>query len=450
MDELLQSFQSSLVRLGIKQKDRLLLAVSGGLDSIVLTQLCILSCQDFGIAHANFQLRGKESERDENFVRQLALQHQKPFFTHRFDTENYATAEKCSVQVAARNLRYIWFETLMQNEPAAFQYVCTAHHLDDDIETVLMQFFRGTGIRGMLGIPKKRGAVIRPLLSVTRSEILKFANDQNLRWVEDSSNESDKYTRNYFRNQIIPSVKTIYPEFIRNMEKNLTRFSEVNILYEQAMLFHKKRLLKKTGNEVHIPILLLQKSSPLHTILFEIIREYNFSSEQTYDVLQLMNSENGKYILSPSHRIIRNRRWLIIAANATGEASHLIIDSNNSSITYPEGEINIQCTGVISAGFSESNTGTELLDADKIHFPLILRKCKSGDYFYPLGMTKKKKLARFFIDQKLSRTAKEKVWVLVMDSQIICVIGQRIDNRFKVTDSTKNFLLIKNKIIPVK
>ena len=443
MENLLAEFQASLQKLGIAKNDRLLLAVSGGLDSVVLTSLSAMSGLEFAIAHVNFQLRGAESDRDEAFVRQLADKYQKPFFVKKFDTLAYAKSEKTSIQVIARNLRYEWFKTFIGNRVDQYKFLLTGHHLDDNIETMLMYFFRGTGISGLTGMPGKNGHLIRPLLEISRKRLEDYALKQNLEWVEDSSNTSDDYTRNFFRNQLIPSVMSIFPDLQLNLKNNLSRFSEAYILYEQAIGLHKKRLLKKIGSEIHIPILLLKKAVPLKTILFEIMKEYHFSPSQTDEMIRLMDSTNGKYISSSSHRIIKNRGWLIIAPVNDESATHIVIDGE-CEVAYPEGWIRINTKLLEGSEHFISPPGTEYLDAKKIRFPMLLRKWKAGDYFYPLGMKKKKKLARFFIDQKLSKTAKEKVWVLVMDSQIIWVVGQRIDNRFRMDASTNKILMLRN------
>ena len=444
MENLLSTFQNTLKKLQVSQKDRLLLAVSGGLDSVVLTTLSSMAGLDFGMAHANFQLRGEESTRDEEFVRNLAIQYGKPFVSKKFDTAHFAEKEKVSVQVAARNLRYAWFKTMLGNKPGDYQYLVTAHHLDDNIETLLMHFFRGTGIIGLTGIPEKNEYLIRPLLSVSKNSIHVFAVSENLKWVEDSSNSKDDYTRNFFRNQLIPSAATVFPDLKHNLEDNLQRFSEAATLYQQAIRQHKKKLLKANGAEFHIPILLLKKSIPLRTILYEILKDFHFTPAQTDDVIRLMDGSNGKYISSTTSRVIKNRSWLIIAPLEHAAVSHIIIDENQEDIDFPDGKLRIKKIARTDFDSRIGDLNTAFLDEDKIRFPLILRKWKAGDYFYPLGMKKKKKLARFFIDQKLSKTAKEKIWVLVMDSQIIWAVGQRIDNRFCIQPSTSRILRIKN------
>ncbi|HZK63523.1 MAG TPA: tRNA lysidine(34) synthetase TilS [Puia sp.] len=441
MDNFISRFQASVKKQHLfNQSDKLLLAVSGGLDSVVLAACCFESGYDFAIAHANFQMRGQESERDEQFVKALADRYQKPVRIRKFDTTGYADQHAVSIQVAARDLRYPWFESLLEKEN--YRYLLTAHHLDDNIETMLMHFFRGTGIAGLRGMLPIQGNIIRPLLTFSRSEIKKFAAENALSWVEDSSNASEKYTRNYFRRKLIPEVETVFPETRHSLKENLQRFAETEILYLQAIEQHKRKLLKPMGAEMHVPVLLLKKSRPIRSILYEIIRYYGFSPAQIDDCLKLLDAENGKYTASDTHRIIRNRAWLIIAPVQESLAAHVVIEADQPTVNFPEGKLLLKT--VQDGGNTEISKDPALawLDAGKINYPLLLRKWRAGDYFYPLGMKKKKKIARFLIDQKLSKTAKEKVWVLESDQRIIWVAGHRIDNRFCATPSTKKILKI--------
>lgn len=436
-------------------KDKLILAVSGGVDSVVLCELCYQCNFDFIIAHCNFQLRGNESERDENFVKNLAKKYNKEICVKKFETEKYAAEHKVSIQVAARELRYAWFDEIVNGQwsmvnnkttgssikhsPFAI-HILTAHHLNDSIETLLMNFFKGTGITGLHGILPKQGKIIRPLLFAKKEELKKFAGENKLQWVEDSSNESDKYSRNYLRNKIIPSLAEIYPKLVDNLANNIDRFKEIEILYRQSTDQHKKKLLEKKGNEIHIPVLKLKKIIPLHTVIYEIIKEYEFSPAQVNDVINLLDSESGKYIQSLTHRIIKNRNWIIVAPNNFQESDHIIIEGDGRWL-FADGELQVKLLQTSNFKLQTENTIANL-DADKISFPLLLRKWKQGDYFYPLGMNKKKKLARFFIDNKLSKPGKEKIWVLEMNKKIIWIIGMRIDDRFKITTQTKNILNI--------
>lgn len=431
--------------------DTLLLAVSGGIDSVVLCELCKQAGYRFEIAHCNFKLREAESERDALFVQQLATAYGVPIHVKEFNTAEYAAANKLSIQEAARELRYDWFSGLMNREAAASHlppavYLVTGHHLDDNIETMLMHFFRGTGIHGLRGMLPKQGYIVRPLLFARRQELKYFAQEHTLMWVEDSSNALDKYTRNYFRNQVIPLVHKIYSEAENNLAGNLRRFADMEMLYSQAMEWHRKRLCTTRGNETHIPVLKLQLSQPLHTITWEIIKAFGFTPAQTDEVLHLLNSETGRYVQSSSHRIIRNRRWLVIAPLQPGQAQTLVIDESEQKVVFDNRELlfeycvadTLQLTGKQPPG----HMAVAMLDRKELQFPLLLRKWKKGDYFYPLGMRKKKKLARFFIDQKLSLTDKEKIWVLESNKKIVWVIGWRIDDRFKITGATRQVLRI--------
>ncbi|MDP4250644.1 MAG: tRNA lysidine(34) synthetase TilS [Bacteroidota bacterium] len=446
MDNFISRFQASVKRQSLFTKaDRLLLAVSGGMDSVVLAACCQQAGFDFGIAHANFQMRGAESERDEQFVKALADKYQKSIWIRKFDTKDYADQQGVSIQVAARDLRYRWFESLLEKEK--FNFILTAHHLDDNIETMLMHFFRGTGIAGLRGMIPKQGKLVRPLLAFPRSELSSFAKAQSLAWVEDSSNESDKYTRNYFRHKLIPDVEAVFPGTLHNLEENLQRFAETEILYAQAIEQHKKKLLKPVGTEMHIPVLLLKKSEPVRSIFYEIIRHYGFSSGQLEDCLKLLDAENGKYVSSHFHRIIRNRAWLIIAPSQQNISEHIIIGSDQSVIDFPEGTLLLKTFQPQGKAEIVKDPAVAMLDEDKIRFPLMLRKWKAGDYFYPLGMKKKKKIARFLIDLKLSKTAKEKVWVLESDQRILWVVGHRIDDRLAVSPAAKKILKIELRML---
>jgi tRNA(Ile)-lysidine synthase len=428
-------------------KDKLLLAVSGGVDSVVLCHLCRQSGFDFSIAHCNFKLRGAESERDQQFVKDLAEKSAVDFYVKEFETEKYAADNKVSVQVAARELRYAWFDELVQaDENPVAAYILTAHHQDDNIETLLMNFFKGTGIAGLRGILPKNKQLIRPLLFAKKEALLSYAKENKLDWIEDSSNESDKYSRNYFRHQIIPLVQNIFPEAVSNLGDNINRFAEVEQLYRESIDLHKKKLLEQKGNEIHIPVLKLKKTAALQTVIYEIIKDYGFSAHQASEVIQLLDSETGRHVQSKSHQIIKNRNWLIIAENPSVDSSTFIIEREDKLIEFKNGLLEMKISS--ADGFKMVNDSLlASVDVDKIKFPLILRQWKPGDYFYPLGMPKKKKISRFLIDQKLSKTDKEAVWVLETDKKIVWVVGMRIDDRFKLTASTKQVLHVSVKVL---
>ncbi len=463
--DLLKEFQQYIKQQNLFQpKDKLLLAVSGGVDSVVLCELCKQAGYDFVIAHCNFQLRGKESERDEEFVKDIGEKYGVEVLIKKFETEKYAQENKLSIQVAARELRYDWFYELTGNMQLAkgnesadancqlptANCVLTAHHANDNIETLLMNFFKGTGINGLHGILPKQGNIIRPLLFAKKEELSQFAVANNLNFVEDSSNATDKYTRNYFRNRLIPDLQKVFPQVEDNLLNNIDRFREIEILYQQSIDLHKKKLLEPKGNEMHIPVLKLLKTAALKAIVYEIIKDYGFTAHQTDEAIGLLKSESGKYIQSATHRIIKNRNWLIIAPIETTIAENILVE-DEGSLQFAIGSLQVKKI-IFNNPVRPNHPGgqfsiinnqlTAQIDADEITFPLLLRKWKQGDYFYPLGMQKKKKLSRFFIDQKLSLTQKEKTWVIEMDKKIIWVVGLRIDDRFKILDSTKNVLQI--------
>jgi tRNA(Ile)-lysidine synthase len=302
-----------------------------------------------------------------------------------------------------------------------------------------MNFFKGTGINGLHGILPKQGNIIRPLLFAKKEELTEFAVVNKLAFVEDSSNASDKYTRNYFRNQLIPDLQKVFPQVEDNLLNNIDRFREIEILYQQSVNLHTKKLLEHKGNEIHIPVLKLLKIKPLHTIVYEVIKDYGFTAHQTGEVIVLLKRETGKYIQSATHRILKNRNWLIIAPNISAKAETILIEEKDKQIEFPQGKLSFELLQITNHKPQTTNLIAQL-SASEIKFPLLLRKWKQGDYFYPLGMKKKKKLNRFFIDQKLSLTQKEKTWVIEMDRKIIWVVGLRIDDRFKIADTTKNIL----------
>ncbi len=420
--------------------DRLLVAVSGGMDSVVLCELLFRAGFDFVIAHCNFRLRGEESERDEQFVRQLAENYGKSMLAQVFDTSAYAAEFKLSIQVAARQLRYNWFHEIVAGWKGGF--ILTAHHLDDNIETLLMNFFKGTGISGLRGILPRQGVVVRPLLFAGRAVLQQFALEAGLTWVEDSSNQLDKYTRNYFRHQVIPLVQEVYPGALQNLAENIGRFREIEIVYHRAIDQQLKKLLEYRDNEVFVPVLKLKLASPLATLVYEMITPFGFSAQQTSAIIALLDSGSGKYVCSSTHRILRNRNWLVISPLQTREAANILVETGDAVVVYERGELRLQRLPLANVPGDIGDNSIAWLDAADIQFPLLLRKWQAGDYFYPLGMRKKKKLGRFFIDSKLSLGDKEKVWVLEMNKKIIWVVGMRIDDRFRIGAGTKSVLKI--------
>jgi tRNA(Ile)-lysidine synthase len=434
---LLQRFEDFVKREQLfGRNDMLLLAVSGGVDSVVLTHLCHAAGYPFAIAHCNFGLRGAESDRDEAFVRQLAQQYDVPFLLQRFDTAEYATLYGTGIQETARNLRYRWFYDLLENhQQPALQWLLTAHHADDQVETLLMNFVKGTGIAGLRGMVPRQQQTIRPLLFARRTEIEAWAKEQQLAFVEDSSNSSDAYSRNFLRHQVLPLIKEKYPQAEENIIASAGRYRDVETLYREVLAAKQSRLLEYKDGEWWLPVRKLAKEKAAATILYEMVKPFNFTSAQTPDLVQLLQAQSGKYVQSTTHRVLKNRNWLIIAPLAPSQNRHVLIEDGDSKVVFEQGLLIIE---KLASPPATLTAGAEmaLLNAAHVKYPLLLRRVKTGDYFYPLGMKKKKKLARFFIDLKLSKNQKEKVWVLESDRKILWVIGLRIDERVKITPAT--------------
>jgi tRNA(Ile)-lysidine synthase len=307
------------------------------------------------------------------------------------------------------------------------------------VETLLMNFFRGTGLEGLTGIPEAKPEVhcLRPMLSFRRKEIEAFAKEASLQWVEDSSNALSKYTRNFFRNELIPQLQTVFPKLEDNLLDNIKRFQQTNAIYTELVGNLKKKVCEVKGEEVHIPVRKLMKYKNT-SLIYEIIRDFGFGEKMIDEVLKLANAESGKYITNGEYRIIRHRAWFVIAPVTTA-AQTLVIDKEDDYIQFANQQLKL--TRIKKEKFVlDTSPSVAQVDGKEIAFPLVLRKWKTGDYFYPLGMRKKKKVARFFIDQKLSKTDKEKVWVIESHKRIVWIVGYRIDDRFKVTESTNEVL----------
>ncbi|MCU0370200.1 MAG: tRNA lysidine(34) synthetase TilS [Bacteroidales bacterium] len=421
--------------------DRFLLAVSGGIDSMVMTHLFHRAGFQFDLAHANFQLRGKESGRDEQFVRDLAGKYRVKLYVKHFDTVHYAVTNKVSVQVAARQLRYAWFDELWLKH--GYSYVATAHHLDDQVETFLINMARGTGIAGLHGIPVRQGNIIRPMLFTDRIEIEKYARDNQLEFVTDSSNLSDKYTRNRIRHKIIPQLEKINPAFRKTISDSIGWIRDVESVYRQAIDEKRREIFRVERDAVSIPVSVFFNLTPLQTFAFELLSPYGFNMSNINDIIRLKEAIPGKEIQSPTHRLVRDRELLIIVPRRD------LADKPEYEITaadIPEGiKSPIRLTFEVvdnRPGHIRNPRNIALLDLEKLVLPLRLRKWKRGDFFYPLGMSQPKKLSDFFIDRKFSKIEKEHQWLLCSGDDIVWVIGQRIDDRYKVGPGITRILRI--------
>lgn len=431
---MLSQFTDFFIENKIPAKARFLVGVSGGIDSVVLAHLCKKNGFEFAIGHCNFHLREEESNRDEKFVRELAKLYQVELFVENFDTTTFAAENKLSVQEAARDLRYQFFARICSEN--GFDYTMLAHHADDNIETLLMNFCRGTGIKGLKGIPavsKKQVIFLRPLLGARRAEIVECARINELVWAEDSSNESIKYTRNYFRHEVIPAISKVYPSVEANIIDNAERFRKIDNFYSRAIEQTKKDITVYLDGEARIAV---KKLLPFAStsLIYEIISSYGFGEKQVPDFLNLLNGQSGRFIENAKYQLIRHDKWIIFSLRSP-EASVVTIGENESAIEFAYGSLVMEKLEKTDFRMDPS-PHIAFADARHIEFPLVLRKWKQGDYFYPLGMPKKKKLARFLIDTKLSKNKKDDVWVLESNKRIVWVVGMRIDHRFRIQEST--------------
>lgn len=412
-----------------RNEERILLAVSGGMDSMLMASLFHESSSRFGIAHCNFGLRGSESDEDERFVRDRAGTFGVPFYTTRFETAEYAREHKISTQMAARELRYKWFEKIRQQEE--YQNIALAHHLNDLVETMLINLVRGTGVRGMHGILPRNGKLIRPLLCFTRTEIEAFVNRESIPYREESSNSSDKYVRNRLRHLVIPVLKELNPDLEHTFESTAAHFSEAEQLVQEQVNLNRHLLQQAGGTWVLDYAPLLQIAAP-GTVAFELLRPFGFNAATVKALLEAGEAQPGKQFFSGSHRAVKDRGRLIITS--LEEADPPRFEELFEARTRPAEDTKIT-----------SDAGVALLDLDKLRLPLEVRYWREGDRFQPLGMAGQKKLSDFFVDCKVPLHFKHRIPLLVSGSEIIWVAGYRIADPYKVTPSTKKVYEIKLK-----
>nr|WP_321236428.1 tRNA lysidine(34) synthetase TilS [uncultured Psychroserpens sp.] len=418
-------------------ESRVLIAISGGLDSVVLTYLCHQLEMDITLAHCNFNLRGNESDDDETFVLDLADTLNLEVFVESFDTTAYAKSQKLSTQMAARDLRYNWFFSLV--ESLNFDYILTAHHTDDNLETFLINLTRGTGLNGLTGIPEINDTIVRPLLPFSRGDIEAYAKTYGLKWREDSSNTSDKYLRNKLRHHVIPVLKETNTELFQNFKRTLEHLNDTaDIVAESLNAFEKRAIDSIEDHQIKFKISEFKKSNNAKAYLFELFKDYGFT--EWNDVVNLLDAQSGKQVLSKTHRLIKDRAHLILTDidDFELEKEHIDINAIDKKIQTPFGILFFDEADTIF----KTSKACIFVDKDKLKFPLRLRHWREGDAFHPQGMNGKKKLSKYFKDEKLSLLDKEKVWLLTSDDTIVWVIGMRGDERFKVTDHTAHILKI--------
>lgn len=414
-------------------KSNLLIAVSGGVDSMVLLHLLEKINLNISVAHCNFQLRAEESNEEENFVKKYCEEHQIHLFVKRFATKEYAIQNKLSIQLAARELRYDWFNLVMKENN--FDFLLTGHHLDDQVETFLINFTRGTGIEGLTGIPAINNNIIRVLLPFSREAILNYATENNLQWKEDSSNASDKYFRNKVRHQVIPVLKELNPNFLESFKNTLIHLKTSEQIVNKYSIETLNKLIQVKDNKEFIKISELSKINDYTFYLYQWLKEYGFTAWK--DIYQLIQAQTGKQIYSPTHILVKNRDELILSSISKPNDAIYFIPSINEELKFP-----LKLTLCNLSNINEQNKNSIFVDADKIQFPLIVRKWKEGDVFYPLGMNGSKKVSKFFKDEKFSLFDKQNTWILESNNNIIWIIGYRQDDRFKINETTQTTIKI--------
>lgn len=409
------------------------MACSGGLDSVVLAHLCASYNLDFSLAHCNFKLRHEESDKDEDLVRKLGEQLGKEIFVTSFDTHGYMAQHRTNLQIAARELRYNWFSQIMENHH--IKTLVTAHHADDSLETFIINLSRGTGIEGLSGIPSLTNTISRPLLQFSRTEIKKYAEANAIHWREDASNENTKYLRNNIRHNIIPKLKELNPHFLENFLKTQEHLGQTQEILHQHITQLKKQLFSKEKMVEKVKVASLLALRPTKTYLFHFFREFGFT--QWDDIYGLLSANSGKEVHSNTHRLLKDRDFLLLKPIVHKNTKAFYIEWDQETVSEP---IDLKLSHVKAIG--ETSPNIIYVDKETLKYPLIVRKCQKGDYFYPLGMSGKKKISKFFKDVKMDVFAKENQWLLCSGDNIVWIIGKRADERFKITDKTKEILKI--------
>ncbi len=437
---MIEQFQNHInTRFSFFKNSRLLLAISGGIDSVVLTHLCHQLKLNIALAHCNFNLRGDESDADEDFVLQLAEDLDLEVFIESFDTKAYAKEHKLSTQMAARDLRYHWFQELKNQ--LQFDYILTAHHADDNLETFLINLSRGTGLDGLTGIPEINGAVVRPLLLFSTQDIEGYAKEHKIKWREDSSNASTKYLRNKLRHDVIPVLKEINPQLLQNFQTTLNNLNDTaDIVDDSLNTVLKRAIVTIDVNTLKFKISEFKTLKNPKAYLHEFLKDFGFT--EWNDVVNLLDAQSGKQVFSSTHRLLKDRDYLILTDVTLNEDSQVIqIAEDCTNIQIPSGVLHFNQVDAIA----DTEPNILYVDKARLNYPLFVRKWQEGDFFYPLGMHGKKKLSKYLKDEKVSLIEKENIWLLTSGDSIVWVIGKRADNRFKVTEQTKQILKIELK-----
>lgn len=423
----------------LQSSDRVLLAVSGGIDSMVMTHLFLRTATEIGISHCNFNLRGSESDEDELFVRKFSSDHNIPFFCMSFDTTGFASEKNISIQMAARELRYRWFEEIRVKNK--YDFIALAHNQNDNIETFLINLTRGTGIAGLTGMKPKYKHLIRPLLFASRQAINEYCSFNNILYREDRSNTETKYTRNKIRHTILPLFREINPSFDITLGETAEKLGEINEILSDFISVIRNRVAKQNNNLTYFRVDDLNSLSPKRTVLFELFKPFGIGTGQIDDLEYLIQGKTGGQLFTATHRLLKNRRDILVSRREPGDEVYYEVSDPEDFNNVP-GFVSACITDHTEDFIIPDSSCIACLDAGKISFPVIIRKWMPGDSFYPLGMKHKKKLSDYFIDNKYSILDKENCQILESEGKIVWIAGDRIDNRFRITRSTKKILIV--------
>jgi len=398
---------------------------------VVLTHLCHRAKLDFSIAHCNFQLRGAESDADEKFVTNLAQMLGINIYVNNFNTIDYIDKRKVNIQLAARELRYAWFADLMRQN--GMQTLVTAHHLDDSLETFLINLSRGTGVDGLTGIPAQTDTISRPLLAFSRAQILAYAKEEKLNWVEDGSNRDAKYLRNKIRHEIVPVLKELHPTFLKNFALTQGHLKGSTVILQNHIELLKSKIFEATETGFRIALDELDVLHPQGAYLYSLLKDYGFTAWN--DITRLLSGSSGKEVRSKTHRLLRDREFLLLEELRDQTLSRFTIEEGQQEIEVP-----IHLASIEVDSMKDTSPNILYVDKDSLKYPLVVRKWEKGDYFYPLGMTGRKKLSKYFKDEKIDVLSKERQWLLCSGNDIVWIIGRRSDRRFSVSETAKEIV----------
>lgn len=441
MSDLIADFLAFAATHNMRVKERrTLIAVSGGVDSVVLCDLFYRSGYRFGIAHCNFQLRGAAADEDEEFCRAVAQKYRVPFFSIKFETAEFADKEKLSIQEAARKLRYEWFMAIQQKEK--YYYLATAHHANDNAETILYNIIKGTGVKGLRGILPKKDTLIRPLLFAEKNQLIQYQQACGLDFREDSSNKEDKYSRNKIRLHIIPEIEKINPAFVHTVTAAATNFLQLEQIESAVVKKQEKKVISQNNGKTYFSIkALLAIKNPTQFLLHQL-SPFGFTFSQCENIYATLRHPETKFFYTTAFRLVKGRHSLLLEENNSPTSVYIAIPNAPALLKINQKTLQLNIVENNATAIQKKENNAQI-DLAKIQFPLVVRSVKMGDYFYPIGMNgKKKKVSKFLKDIKLNQQEKENILVMESAGKIVWVIGYRIDERYKLTATTQQVLQI--------